>query len=230
MKIEFSIKSNGFWENNIEKTENFISKYKEKLCMLSFSYDEFHKEFIELGYIKNIIDVARKYSVSTEIVGCFLKNGMQPSDVMNELGEYVYFTEFLYQPVIKTGSAKSIADESFIKLINADEVPLVCLIPRDKQILITPELKVFPCCSQVIENTILDIGDLHTEELSEVIEKIYTNTILNDMLLNGFKNFIALLKKYDIDYPKHLSTPCEFCEFLFKNDNMLRIMNEQRNS
>lgn len=54
--------------------------------MISFSYDQFHKEFIDLQNILNIVDIANDLEVSTEIVGCFLKDGIQPGDIINEMG------------------------------------------------------------------------------------------------------------------------------------------------
>lgn len=111
-EVGFTIKSNGFWGNNKEKAKSFIHTYKNKLRNLSFSYDEFHKEYIDLESILSIIKIADDLEVNTEIVGCFLNEGIQPSDILKELGECAYATNFVYQPVIRTGSAKSSFDDS----------------------------------------------------------------------------------------------------------------------
>ena len=146
------------------------------------------------------------------------------------MDEYAYLTDFLYQPVIKTGSALSFSSGSFIDLIDVSQTPPVCLISRDRQLLINPRLQVFPCCSQVIENTILEVGNLNEEALNTIINNIYTNVVLHDMIISGFENFIKRFDEYGINYPQHLSSPCEFCEFIFKDDEILKVLYEKRDS
>lgn len=49
-------------------------------------------------------------------MGCFLENGLQPGDILNEFKNHAYLTKFLYQPVVETGGAKKLANAEFIKL------------------------------------------------------------------------------------------------------------------
>ena len=72
-KLELQLKLMEFWGKDINKARNFIERNKSKIKMISFSYDQFHKEFIDLQNILNIVDIANDLEVSTEIVGCFLK-------------------------------------------------------------------------------------------------------------------------------------------------------------
>lgn len=66
-KVGITIKTNGFWGKDINKARNFIERNKSKIKMISFSYDQFHKEFIDLQNILNIVDIANDLEVSTEI-------------------------------------------------------------------------------------------------------------------------------------------------------------------
>ncbi|MDK2802859.1 MAG: radical SAM protein [Oscillospiraceae bacterium] len=126
-KLDFTIKTNGFWGDNIYSSSKFLNKYKDIIINISFSYDEFHKEFINLDNIKNIIDLCITYKINTDIVGCFLNDGMKPGDVLDELGNHAYLTKFLYQPVVNTGSAKKFDDSSFIKLLDTNKHEIKCL-------------------------------------------------------------------------------------------------------
>lgn len=74
-EMKFTLKTNGFWGNNIEMSSQFLNKHKDKITNISFSYDEFHKEFIDLENIKSIIDICLNYKISTDIVGCFFMMG-----------------------------------------------------------------------------------------------------------------------------------------------------------
>lgn len=228
-EVGFTIKSNGFWGKDKDKTKEFISRYKGKLKNLSFSYDEFHKEYIELENILNIIKIADELEVNTEIVGCFLNDGMQPSDILKELGECAYITNFAYQPVIKTGSAKSSFEESrFCKIFDVSKHQPKCLGVLNKTILINPQLDVYPCCSQVIENTILLMGNLKEQKLKDIIDNIKYNKILYTIFTEGFTPFLQFLNENNIDYPKRITSTCEICEFLFCDDWFLRLLKEKK--
>lgn len=220
--LNFTIKTNGFWGNNKEKARDFINKNKNKINSLSFSYDEFHKEFIDIDNIKNLIDIANEYNIKTEIIGCFLKSGVNPGDILNELGDYAYVTNFHYQPVINTGSAKNFHDSEFIKLLNSDNHEIRCFAPCESQLLINPNLTVYPCCSQVIENTILEVGNLRNDSLNSIISSIKHNQIFYTIFTKGFTPFIDFMKKNNIKYEKQLSSPCEVCASLFETDWFLK--------
>ncbi|MEO2190393.1 radical SAM protein [[Clostridium] innocuum] len=222
--VKISIKTNGFWGKDISKAENIIKTYKSKLSYISLSYDEFHIPFIDIQCLKNIIMIAKSYNIPTDVVGCFLKNSLTPGDILNQLGESAFYTKFCYQPVIATGSGKSFPKDSYIKLLNSDDDVLKCVSCIEPDILINPKLKVYPCCSQVIENTLLQMGDLNESSLKEIILDIKHNYILNTIFTEGFTPFIKLLKDNGIEYPLELASPCEFCEFLFKDDWFLKLL------
>lgn len=222
--VKISIKTNGFWGKDILKAEKFIETYKDKISYISLSYDEFHMPFIDIQYLKNVIMVAKSHNIPTDVVGCFLKNSLTPGDILNQLGESAYYTKFCYQPVIATGSGKLFPESSYIKLLNADKDILKCISCIEPDILINPKLEVYPCCSQVIENTILQIGNLNESSLKEIILDIKHNYIFNTIFTKGFTPFIELLKNKGIEYPHELASPCEFCEFLFKDDWFLKLL------
>lgn len=226
--VDFTIKTNGFWGRDRDKAKYFISKYKTKLKNLSFSYDEFHREFVELKNILNIIEIADDLEVNTEIVGCFLKDGVHPGDIVNQLGKYAYKTNFAYQPVIKTGSAKtSFQDSEFLKIFDVSKHSPRCVGVLDKTILVNPRLDVYPCCSQVIENTLLLMGNLKEHRLIDIMDDIKYNKVLYTLFTEGFAPFLTFLQKNKIEYPLKLTSACELCEFLFCNDWFLKLLKEK---
>lgn len=224
--VTFTIKTNGFWRKDIKSAEHFIRKYGDRLANISLSYDEFHKEFVDVQCIKNIIETCRKYNIKSEVVGCFLKDGLTPGDILNELGEVAYLTHFFYQPVIQTGSGALFNRDSYIKILDTDKDDIRCIATLAPNVLINPKLDVFPCCSQVIENTILSFGNLNNTSLSDIILTIKQNYILNTIFVHGFTPYIEILKKHQIDYPRKLASPCELCEFIFKNNELLVLLDK----
>lgn len=224
--VTITIKSNGFWGRDIKKAEDFVKCYGDRLSTISLSYDEFHKEFIDVQCIKNIIMICKKYNVKSEVVGCFLKEGLTHGDILNELGESAYITRFLYQPVIQTGSGALFKETSYVKIIETDNDNIRCIATLSPNVLINPKLDVFPCCSQVIENTILSVGNLKDSSLNDIILKIKQNYVFNTLFIHGFAPYIEILKKYHFNYPKQLASPCELCEFIFRNDDFLQLLHE----
>lgn len=225
-KMKFTVKTNGFWGRNIDTAREFMIRNREKISIISFSYDEFHKEFIDINYIKNIIDISIELKIETEVVGCFLSNSMKPGDILNEFGEYAYLTKFLYQPVIETGGAKKLENAEFVKLIDVEKHDVICPlgVMTSRAFLVTPKLDIFPCCSQCVENTILNVGNLKKNDLKDIIENIKYNKVLHDLFTKGFKPFMEFMKENNIEYPKRISHHCEMCEYLFKNDEFLKVL------
>lgn len=225
--VSISIKTNGFWGKDYIKAKEIIEKYKDKLSTISLSYDGFHMEFINVECIKNIIMIAKDYNIKTDVVGCFLKGGISPGEILNMLGESAYYTKFCYQPVISTGSGGLFPKDTYIKLLDSSKESLKCVSTVSPVLLINPKMQVYPCCSQVIENTILEVGNLKESNLHEIILDIKQNYILNEIFTEGFDSFKELLNELEIEYPKELASPCEFCEFLFKNDWFLKLIHSR---
>lgn len=223
-----SIKTNGSWGKDIESARDLLKEVSGKLHQLSFSYDEFHKEYININYIKNLLDIAFDLRLNTEIVGCFLKEGYSPSEMISDFDNYAYLTNFLFQPVIKTGSADFFEDKQFIKLLDTSKHDVFCPGFLESQILINANLDVYPCCSQVVENTILRVGNLKESSLGDILESLKTNYIFYTMYIYGFKPFINFMDENNIKYPTKLSSPCELCEFLFKDEWFMRELNEKK--
>ena len=224
--VKFTLKTNGFWGNKTDKTEDFINRYKDKISKISLSYDDFHAEFIDVEYLKNIIGISKKYNIPTEVVACCLKSTSTPGDIINQFGESAYLTQFCYQPVINTGSAKLFNDNDYIKTLDINSDDIRCINSVTPTLLITPKLDVYPCCSQVIENTILNIGNLYECSLSDCIERIKHNYIFETIFSEGFKPFINYLKKQNEELLEEMSSPCEFCEFLFKDDWFIKKLSD----
>lgn len=52
------------------------------------------------------------------------------------------------------------------------------------------------------------------------------NFVFHTIFTQGFSPFIKILDDNKIEYPKELASPCEFCEFLFKDDWFLNVLRE----
>lgn len=219
-EVTVSLKTNGFWGANLAEAEEFISRNHDVLKHISFSYDEFHRRYVSLDSIKSIIDIACKYSVTTDIVGCFFADSVRPGDILNELGEYAYKTKFVYQPVFRTGLASGFDEERFVRLYEVGRDRLFCPAPHKGSLLITSQLDLYPCCSQVAQNTVLKIGNLLNKPLALLVEDIEHNRLLAKLFTEGLDWFIGAAG-LDAVCSGRLSVPCEACELLFADGRNL---------
>ena len=72
------------------------------------------------------------------------------------------------------------------------------------------------------------MGNLREEKLTEILESINYNKILHKIYTEGFTPFLQVLEQKCIEYPKQLSSPCELCGFLFKDDWFLKLLKEEK--
>lgn len=215
-EVKIGLKTNGFWGCDPEKARMFLSKYRDRLSNVSFSYDEFHREYVSLDAIKEIIDIAIELNIPTEVVGCFFRNSVTPGEILDELGEYAYKTEFKYQPVFKTGLASSFDPDWFIPVYDSSDDFLPCTALRQGSPLITTDLDLYPCCSQVVQNTILKVGNLKEKPLSVLLDDLAHNRLLVKLFSDGLSPFLELAKG-EGGCPEKMSCTCEACEFLFRD-------------
>lgn len=222
-KVKISIKTNGFWGADKRHAEEFISRNAGVMTHISFSYDEFHRRYVSLEYIKNIIDIATEHSVTTDIVGCFFADSIRPGDILNDLGDYAYKTRFEYQPVFRTGLAADFDESRFVHLYEVGKDHLACTAPLKQSLLITPDLDFYPCCSQVAQNTVLKIGNLRERPLADLLSDMKHNKLLVKIFTEGLD---GLLEAVDLhkECPRSLSVPCEACEFLFGDTRFLGMI------
>lgn len=224
--MQISLKTNGFWGANYDDAKNFIQKYRKSLSGISLSYDFFHKEFMPVEAIRNIINICWDFKVPSEVVGCYIKGEESPGKLLNVLGDEAFKTEYKYQPTFRTGLAKNIPDDCFYKLYKASDKFLPCVGAQKPSLLVDPNLDVFPCCSQIVQNTILRVGNLKENSLAEQIEMIESNKLLVSLFTKGLSEFVNCLDENDISESGY-SAPCEICEALFATPKYLKRIYEK---
>lgn len=72
------------------------------------------------------------------------------------------------------------------------------------------------------------MGNLHEERLTDIIESINYNKVLHKIFTEGFTPFLKLLEQKNVKYPDRLTSPCELCGFLFKDDWFLKLLKEEK--
>lgn len=224
-EMRVGIKTNGFWGENKKRASEFLEEYAAKLDSLSFSYDEFHRDYISLNAIKNLIELAWERKIPTEVVGCFVAGSVTPGEIMDEFGDSIYKTRFKYQPVFRTGLASDFPEDSFISLYSPDQEDLPCMAGRQGSLLVTTAMDLYPCCSQVVQNTILKIGNLKEQSLSDAIETALGNRLIVELITEGLAPFVKALEG-KLELSQGITIPCELCGSIFEDGRYLGAMDE----
>lgn len=210
--------TNGFWATDYEKT--FEMMYRLKQCglkHLSLSHDLYHKEFIKTENIKNILKVAAKLNIPTSIAIAKMKNE-EVGKIIDEIGSDIYTASLKVGPCLPIGRAtNNFSNEDFDRTLKSKDAK--CMY--GKNLAVCYDGTIYPCCSQVVIETGLGIGNFEDISLKDALKKLKNNALLyflRNSNMDFYTNFAK--EKLKMEIPDYVVNPCELCAILFKNDNL----------
>lgn len=210
--------TNGFWAKDMKTTKEKLQKlYILGLDTLSISFDDFHQRYINLENIKNIlrcrIQIPIKMSLNMTITN--KDTGLL---LINKLDNNLLDIPINRHAVIMCGRAKNITKNNFIQRYNINN----CLACGDRTLFINSDGKCYPCCSPVIAETCLCLGDIHKESIDVVWKRFTNNKLLYIIKKEGLNWFIDICRKDNIiKFREMYGSPCEVCKNIFKNINTI---------
>lgn len=210
--------TNGFWAEDEEATYNRLSYLKKcGLDYLSLSHDSYHKKFVKTENIRNILRATTKLDIPTSLAIVKLKDE-DVGKIIDEIGSEIYTASIKIGPCLPVGRAeKSFADDKFDRTIDSSKAK--CFYGGN--LVVCYDGTIYPCCSQVIVNTGLGIGNFEEISLKEAMSRLKNNALLY-FLRNADMQFYAQYakEKLGIKIPDKIVNPCELCEILFKKENI----------
>lgn len=215
---EVSIATNGFWANDYSETYKKLEYLKKcGLSFLSLSYDNYHSKFVDAQNIRNILSVCTKLDIPTSLAIVKLKNE-NVGNIIDELGDYIYTAAIKVGPCLPVGRAKkTFSKDEYVYSI--DTCTARCAYGAN--MVVNYDGTIYPCCSQVIVNTGLGIGNFKDLSLREAISKLKNNALLYFLRNRDMTFFAEYAKKnLKIDVPDKIVNPCELCQLLFEPKNI----------
>ncbi len=208
--------SNGFWATSYEKAYGMLKRLREAgLSRISFSHDKFHKEYVKTDYIKNALRAASNLGLKTSL-GIIKTKDEDVGEIIDDLGNSLYGVMLQVFTCYPSGGAmKCLKEEQFDRTIKAEH--LHCIY--DGNIVIAFDGTIYPCCSQMVVETGLQIGNFNDITLKEALKKIKNNGILF-CLRNKELDFFAEIAKNNLGMriPDYVTSPCEVCAQLLKKE------------
>ncbi|MCL2894470.1 radical SAM/SPASM domain-containing protein [Brenneria tiliae] len=182
--------TNGYWVKSYEKAYSRLFKLKAPgLKHLNISHDKYRKEYVHTEYVKNLLDAAVQLGIATTLVMVTTK-GDKIGSIVDDLGNGLYGTSLNVSPCLPVGAASDYQDESFDRIM--DVKVLRCVYGGN--MVVGYDGTVFPCCSQVIYDTGLGLGNYKNMDLKEVVHNIENNALLY-LIRNEEMNFLSTLPK-----------------------------------
>lgn len=210
--------TNGFWANSYEKTYEKLSHLKKcGLDYLSLSHDAYHKKFIKTENIRNILKATTKLEMPTSLAIVKVKDE-EVGSIINDIGNDIYTASIKIGPCLPVGRAeKSFSSDQFDRSIESDKARCA----YGANLVVCYDGTIYPCCSQVIVNTGLGIGNFEDITLKEAMNKLKNNALLYFLRNADMKFYSDFAKqKLGMEIPKYIVNPCELCALLFKEENI----------
>lgn len=215
---EVSVATNGFWASDYSETYKILENLKNcGLSFLSMSYDNYHRKFVEAQNIRNILSVCTKLDIPTSVAIVKLKNESVGS-IIDELGDDIYTAAIKVGPCLPVGRAKKLfSKDKYVYSI--DTCTARCAYGAN--MVVNYDGTIYPCCSQVIVNTGLGIGNFKDLSLREAMSKLKNNALLYFLRNKDMSFFVEYARKsLKMEVPDTIVNPCELCQILFAKENI----------
>lgn len=214
--------TNGYWASNYQLVFDRIKCLKENgLSHLSLSYDAYHKKFIDVNNIRNILKASMQIGLPTSLAIVKLKDE-KISEIIDLLDDCLYATNLEIIPCLPVGAAKKNFElNRFEKIYDSNSKKLRCTY--NGMLVVLYDGRILPCCSQAVVGTGLCIGDFNELSLEEALFKAKNNKLLYALRNSEMRCFYEYIKKFDdIELPDKVVNPCDLCMHLFRSELISR--------
>lgn len=216
---EASVVTNCYWANSPTASMEVVSRLKTLgVRKLSLSYDHYHSRYVPASYVMNALDACHALQVATVMCSVVAK-GEQVSDLIADLGDSFHRTVYETDYVIPIGRAKSaFTADAFVRCCDVRDMKC----PFDGSLSIASNGKIYPCCSQTVLDSCIEIGDYVSDTFEQVTERANNNGLLYLVRNIGFEPFYGYATQaLGWKLPEKYVRPCELCQLLFSSEEKL---------
>lgn len=217
-----SVVSNAYWATSIQESTKIL-KQLSSLSVISFSTDVYHQKSIPLSNIKNAVKAAKELNIPTLISVCTENRSDQSyQEIINKLSKHVDKKDIQTVITFKAGRA-NMKDMNQVLTNQPPKSPCQAL----NSPILFPNGDVMACIGPVIDLKTkhqLRVGNLKSEPLSTMFEKLEQNPIIHTLRVWGPKKLIELLKTEG--YNEHIPVKfvkesiCDLCFKLMSNTSL----------
>ncbi len=218
--------TNCFWAKDLHIAYERLAELKQAgVVRVNLSYDRYHSKFIPSANVRNVIEACNGLSLPVQI-GLVCLKGERIGSLIDELMDEGLNVIFQTVPCLPVGAArKNIDEDLFLK--KELRSPLPCLY--DGNLVVSYDGKIYPCCSQMVLDTALCVGDYRNDSVRDVLKRVKNNGILYLLRNRGVDFFLDEAKRLGIDVPDKIVNQCELCSILFNEQNIGKFLSFIKN-
>ena len=213
-----SVATNGFWG---KWSDDVLSTKLAELPIdqMTISTDYYHQQYIPEADLQRAIVAVKRLKINLKVGIGETKSGKSTGEHFKELGSYKYLMSFYTYPFVRAGRAKELPYEDFYRY--ADSKNLKC--NSNGLISVRYDGEVFPCCEQMVFDTVLSLGNIKNKALSEILSASNNNAFFTVLMSSdGFNNIAKIAEnKFGFVLPEACASSCEICHMLFEKSEMM---------
>lgn len=198
--------------------------YDRGLRALTISYDDYHREYIPLIRIQNVLDVIKKFDISVAL-NMVVDKKNRGTQLLNDLGDSVFGIQVTMIPASPVGNSKMIPKQDmYLKNYESFDLrcPSSCL-----EFVIHHDGFVYPCCSPSVFESNLVVGNIREEQIDILEEKMFSNIALYILMKEGLGWFIEKLNISEELSKKQFVSTCEICRYLFSKESVFDLLYDE---
>lgn len=216
-----SVATNGFWGSwSDEKIDTVLSEAKLDAVFLSF--DMFHSEYVKPDFIERAVNACKRNNIrNMELAIGEAKGDFSAENTFELLGDVKFAMVYKIYSFLRVGRASNLPKSAFY-LMNQ---PIKRCFD-EKVLTVRFDGAVFPCCSCAVIDSCLQLGNIKSNSLSDLMN--HGNFVDAYNLIHDSKCFaelteIAKQKGILTTEDENLSA-CEICRLMFKDEETFDIL------
>ncbi|MCP2678735.1 SPASM domain-containing protein [Maricaulaceae bacterium NA33B04] len=209
--------SNCFWGVSETRANQVAEKLAEAgLSQMEISWDVWHAPYVKAERVATAIRALHRAGVETNLRLLTTKS-VRGHEAFDMLGRDIIeaLDEIAIGNVLPTGEA---AEEfPHDELYGGQNLDAGCM--SNLNLTINPAGKVAPCCSGADQIEALCFGDVRTDRLVDIVERMNESALLSDLVRRGSRSFLELLREQGFDVPEDdaFLGPCHACWTVFSD-------------
>ena len=230
--INTSVVTNGYWASDSNIAQNMLN-ILNGLSKIAVSTDKFHREFISIQNVKNIIKIANENEIKCQIRVSHLNDPIgEIGEITQHLSKFEGKYELTSQPVQYFGRAATHLERR--QLYSYEALSLACRT-ADRVLFLTSG-EVLACCGpqdSIAKGHPLWLGDIGKDSVEKIFERADTNPIIHIIRLWGPGELVRILeeqaKRENISIPpptlEETREICSLCRYVLDSDVKLKLLN-----
>jgi len=215
--------TNAYWGNSTSRATEVATQLRECGCTsMEISWDYWHMPFISAKAVSNALLACRDAGVDTNLrVLTTRSHGL--AEALGALDPIAMAgaNRISSGPVFPTGrAAKTIPRED----IHASKSGIGGACHATLNLTVNSFGEVFPCCAGFDQTKSYLFGNIHSESIVTIAERINSDPIARTIVFGGVSSLLPILKRAGIDLGDNYSNICHLCWTIFSSDKSVAAL------